>query len=195
VPGWALIAFGACGVLLPLAASWWTPMAIDAALVALSGAAGLSVGYAHHLRKQLAGLPLELGQDAVQSQIDGRRVYRFRARLGRGRVVRSPRVTVRFVPEGGPPQGLLATVPGERHCGAWTVWATDPEAAVQGPGRFEVALEVDEGGKVWKAAGQWDHDAVRTGHFQPQFAIVSGRVRNRQEGWDRIRPEEPSQGV
>lgn len=173
-PG-TILGAGAILALLPLIGIAWATGIADLALAALAAAIAGGTGWAWREAKRLAELPLEVAPVALVGWLDGGTVYRFRARLGRGRSLRDPTAEVRFVPEGGPPIDLVVEWPARSLCGPVTLLVRDPGDRVRPPGRFVVALTVRSAGRTWAATTEVPADAVRRGRFGG-VGVADGRV-------------------
>lgn len=178
-----LAAGGAVAAPLLAALALVEPIWAFAALLPLVGAAAL----ARH-RARIAGLPLEVAALGLVGRVDGMKVFRFRARLGRGRAVARAVAEVRW--RG--PDGVeipLSVEPGsyERVVGAWTICARDRGGKTGDAGELHVVVQADEGARTWQAAAQVPVAGLRRGRFAG--AAVSGGCLVPGD-WQAVVPEE-----
>lgn len=187
-PG-TILGAGVILALAPLVGLPFVPGLGDLLLAALAAAIAGATGWAFRESKRLAELPLEVAPVGAIGWLDGGRVYRFRARLGRGRSLRDPVAEVTFLPEQGEPIGLSAEWPARSLCGPITVLVRDPAGRVQGAGRFALRLTVRSAGQTWTAAATIPSDALREGRFGG-VTVAGGRVAF-DEGWAALIEEAP----
>lgn len=168
------LAGGSLGAALPLllAASAATPRLADAALAAAALIGPALAGWGLRVRARLRGLPLEIGPVAATGLADGARIFRFRARLGRGRRLARPRAEVWFEAADGR-VALPVRVPADELVGPFTLVATDPDGRCAGPGRFVVEVACDERGRAWSASRVIPRDAVTEGWFPPEWGAAT----------------------
>jgi hypothetical protein len=152
------------------------------ALIAVILAGGTT--FAWRETRRLAELPLELAPIALRGVVDGAILYRFRARLGRGRTFRDAQARVWFEPAEGEAIELVPRPLPPLATGPLTVVVADPDGRIAAPGAFRVALEVRSRGRSWTATATIA--AIEEGRFDG-IALVAGRVAFG-EDWDRIRP-------
>ncbi|MEQ1564406.1 MAG: hypothetical protein ABMA64_02125 [Myxococcota bacterium] len=161
---WALAGIAAAfAVMSPV---WWTPPLVDLGL-GLCALGSLAGGWsAIRLKRRLAQLPLEIAPVACVGWVDGVRVYRFRVRLGRGRVLLLPAATVSFVDDEEERYALAAEVPGDEMLGPFVIRVADPAHQCTGEGRFELRVECESpGGERYAAVQVIPSAAVRPGRF------------------------------
>jgi hypothetical protein len=156
---------GGLGVGAPLALTFPAVGALDLLLVGIAMAAAGGTLWVVRLKRFIDGLPLEIAPVVGTGLVDGVRVYRFRARLGRGRLLRDPSAEVSFVGSDGAPRRLDVEVPRGRLLGPFTVLARDRGGACATPGEFQVGVAASAGGTEWRAERRIPVDAVRDGWF------------------------------
>jgi hypothetical protein len=128
------------------AATWWTPLVLDLALVPIVVGALAGAGWGLARRRSLFTLPLEIAPTAARRE-DGR--LQVRVWLGRGRVMRDVRLVVT---EGGRSERVGAAGP---VVGPWT-------GVVRVPGeRVQVQATCTSGGRQWDASREVEVTAGR----------------------------------
>jgi hypothetical protein len=141
-------------------------------------------------RVHLDRLPLEVAPIALSSRIDGHPAYQFRVRLGRGRLMRDARATVRFVPDEGEPIALEPLEPdASERVGPWTLVVLDRDLQCTRPGHFAVGVEVEDRGKRLVASRQFPSEDIRPGRFAPPLIVRKGKVLLVTDRW--AEPEPP----
>lgn len=168
VEPWSLrtwLAVGGAAVLVPLALTFPATGALDLLLVGVAAASAGGVGWAIRIRRWLDGLPLEIAPVVGTGIVDGVRVWRFRARLGRGRLVEDPRAEVSFVGSDGVATPLEVEVPRGRLCGPFTIIARDVGNRFGASGAFRVSVSARSSGTEWRADRQIPAEQVREGRF------------------------------
>lgn len=181
------VGVAAATISLIVAATWGGTVAVSA--LVLGVIVVLVSGGLLALRVHLARLPLELADLALTTRIDGHHAYGFRARLGRGRLMRNATAQVRFLPDHGDPiplEPLMGT--GERLLGPWTVVIIDRDGRCGGEGRFEVSIDATEGQKTWTAAHTYGADDIQAGRFRAPVGMRNGRLALTHDAWDQVRP-------
>lgn len=191
-----VVALAALGVALGAAAiPTLTPVIADVVLVVLGLGSFGAAGYAWSMQRWLGSLPLELAPVVGRGRVDGQIVYRFRARLGRGRALHDPSARVRWEPASGEPIELEAVLPARSLCGPFTILVPDPMDRVDGPGRFYIEVEVESRGRAWIASGSYPEGAIHGGRFGGILTDKHGILWG--EGWleiDRSTPEDQKSG-
>lgn len=182
-PPGTLLAGGLVGAALPLLLTPLTPLVGDLALGLVAVTSLAAAWWALRLQRQLGALPLEIAPLVGTGIVDGVRVYRFRVRLGRGRMVAMPSATVTFVDEEDERRALPAEVPADELCGPFTIVVRDPTHAI-GDGRFEVRVACEAEGRRWETARELPTDVIREGWFAG-IALADGRIRFDSD-WTRI---------
>jgi hypothetical protein len=132
-------------------------LAEGAASVALGGASAIALaiaGWAWRERARARELPLVIEPSVVACRIDGQPAFRFKVRLGNGRLVRGARARVTWRPAAGDPVELAIVGPEGPRLGEWTVLAFDTLARVQGDGSFVVEVTAQERDRHWKTEAQ-----------------------------------------
>jgi hypothetical protein len=130
-----------CAGPLVLAAVPQTGTAVDVGLVGLAAAAPLVAWSAQ------------------------RPVYRFRARLGRGRRAVRPQASVCFEDDRGARHDLQPTIAAADLVGPFTLLCPDPERRCAGPGTFVVHLACEAEGRRWEATARLGKAQVQEGWF------------------------------
>lgn len=182
----SLLYAGSASVALPLLATTLAGPAIDPLLL---GGAGLSaVGWcgAWLWRRTIRSLPLELAPHACRGQLGGHPLFRFRARLGRNRILTQAEATVRFVGSGEPV--LLTPEPARLPVavGPWTIAVVDRERQCEGDGRFEVTVRVREGQRQWSATHSYDTASLLSGRFGADLRVEGERLVVDIDRWDEV---------
>lgn len=174
-------------VALPLVLAARAEGAAAFGLVALGLVAGFAVGALVYRRWQVLNLPLDVAPVVVRGQLDGLPAYRFRVRLGRGRVVQAARAEVIWQPEDGKPVTIEILEAAGARVGPWTVVALDRRRCCAEPGAFRLRVHAEERGRTWSADVPFGPETVREGRFAN--ALVPGRrVRLDLDAWDRVEP-------
>lgn len=172
-------------VALPLGLAARTQGAPAVLLVTLGLVAGFLVGAAVYRRWQLANLPLDVAPIVLRGTLDGLPAYRFRVRLGRGRLAHTARAEVFWHPDDGRPVPIEIIEAAGARVGPWTVLAVDRARRCDVPGAFRLRVHAEERGRAWSADVPFPADAVRDGRFAN--ALVPGRrVRLDLDAWDRV---------
>lgn len=173
----------------PLVGTAWATGAADLVLVGLSAAGAGAAGMLWRLRKRLAHLPLEVSPKVLYGQIHGKPVYRFRVRLGRGRVARALRAEVSF--ESGSQRVRLRTVGlGDGAViGPWTVAAVDDQGVVGSGGELVLRVAAREAERAWDRECRWPVSAVRPGRFDSGLRRQRGRLDWDPKNWDAVLDE------
>lgn len=166
-------AIAAVGIGLPIGGAILADGGAAWAFAALGAGAAAAVAALARRRRAARTLPLELAAFALRGRIDGTPVWRFRARLGRGRALRRPRAEVRLVGDAG--EVVLETlVPADVLVGPFTIVARDPGRLVGDRGVLVVRVACEEAGRVWEAEARYDVAACRDGWFAAHtFADVA----------------------
>jgi hypothetical protein len=168
--------FGATAAVVPLGLTFVATGWVDGALVATSLLLATGFGAAAAARQRLDRLPLRVAESAVWGWVDGVRVLRFRACLGRGRSCR-PVMRARWVPREGAPVPLQVQLASDHVCGPFVGTVVQPPV---GEGHYEVEAQVgDEVAKATIAAS-----SVREGRFDR--GIVAGRRLRFDDAWDQV---------
>lgn len=183
-PG-AIAGLGGAVSALPLAAIPFVPLLGDVIAGVVCVAGLVATGWLFTERRRIGQLPLELAAAAARGRVDGVDVYRFRARLGRGRRMRRPEVTVTWRPADGAPVPLAVALPVDDLCGPWTIVASDPAGVVRGPGALHLEVRVDSAGQPWRAAASYELEAVPAGRFD-QGLQLGRRGLEWSDAWDRV---------
>lgn len=134
-------------------------------------------------RNRVASLPLEISEVALAGTRGATRTYRFRARLGRGRRVRDPRVEVRIGSR------VLSTARLPPLIGPFTIYAVDAQGS-EPEGTLVVRVSGREGGRRWEAERAFGPANLRPGRFAPGVVHRRGRLELDPERWDAVLPEE-----
>lgn len=169
---------------LPWLGAWTTDGGFDVGWMGLSGLALVGGAWLQLRRRALVALPLELGRVAVRASIDGRTVVRVRARLGRGRRLRDPSVSARFVTSDGQEHVLPTLWPVNEVTGAFTVSVLDREGITAGAGALTMRVEVRAADRTWHAERSWD--ALRDGRFAAPVVREGGRWAHDRARWDHV---------
>jgi hypothetical protein len=173
VPGISLLATG----------ELWLGGAAVATAVFGSSAASL-------WRLRLDRLPLELSRTGLVGELSGHRVVRFRARLGRGRVLSDPAATVQWLPDDGEPTPIDVVGPGVAHLlGAWTVLAIDRGQHLGEAGTLEVTVRGREGERDWQVSRQFPIGELRHGTFAGGLEHRGGKLSVVPRTWDAVTEE------
>lgn len=179
VEPWSLrtwLALGGAGVLLPLALTIPAAGVLDLVLVGLALTSAGGALWAIRVRTWLDRLPLEIAPVAGTGRIDGMRVYRFRARLGRGRRLQDPSAVVEFVGSDGKALPLDVQLPQGPLCGPFTVIARDTAGSFGNPGELRIRIAARAAGSEWQAERRILATDVREGRFGG-ISPVSGKIR------------------
>ena len=153
----------------------------------LSSASALFWASVQWTRSRRAQLPLELAPRALVELGDAVDLYRFRVRLGRGRLMGDMSIRVSFCPEEGPVVQLsVESGPVANWLGPRTLLVCDREGRCRGPGHFEVEASARSGGRLWTATRRWPRDDVQEGRFSPAFSVVDGRFSRWLPDWEQL---------
>ncbi len=174
-----------CG---PLIGTVWATGALDAVLIVASALGALGAGALALHRRRLDALPLELSPVALATTERGHRVYRFRARLGHGRVLRAVGHEVRFEL----PDGSMLTLPTaiphlSAVVGPWTILVDDGPGLCDRPGVFRVRAWGREGARTWETERVYPREALQPGRFARPAERWRGRLALSPD-WDAVEP-------
>ncbi|MEM6927910.1 MAG: hypothetical protein AAF602_13345 [Myxococcota bacterium] len=157
-----LVGVGLAAGIFPTA----TPLAVDLMLAAGSATAIGAAAFVGGARGAVHGLPLQIAPRASRGVSRGQPVFRFRARLGRGRTLTEPVATVSWQGPDGDEVPLDPWVPADTLCGPFTFLAHDPAGRVDGQGQFVVRLQVQSAGRAWSAERRIAVEDVVEGPFE-----------------------------
>jgi hypothetical protein len=172
IAGIGISVMGICA----LAATLVAPLAADITLGLAGSLALVAAGWGVASRRQLAQLPLELGEQVYLQERDGGEMAHVRVRLGLGRTVRAPSATAQWHgPDGSVAVEVL--VPHTHLCGPWTLLVP------VGQGDLEVEVTVHAAGQEWQASRRWSAADICSGRFAAGFSVARGRVRVDHGAW------------
>ena len=155
--------------------------------VILSVPAGFLLGHGAVARHLASRLPLAFAEAALRGSSMGRPVYRFRVRLGRGRLMKSARARVVFRTHEARHELPLVLDQMDALVGPWTLLARDPEGVVGPGGVFDVDVRGLAGDEEVMASASWDEATLREGTFEPGMLVQKGRLHIDPDAWERVR--------
>ena len=176
-------AIGAIGALIPIGMMTWLPPIGDALMLSGALMATWAAGWAFRYRSWARSLPLQVSEKVLHEVRGDVSLYRFRARLGRGRMLAAPCAEVVFHSGVDEPVELVVHVPCDVVVGPWTFVVEGPSLPVA-DGHFELRVSGRSDGQVWRAQRRIPVSSVRDGVFKASFAQVRGRWVWDLEGWD-----------
>jgi hypothetical protein len=195
VEGMSSGGFAAVAVLLvgaPIAGTVAVTGMADLVLAGLAVLAGGGATWAALHRRQLALLPLEFAEAALQGRLDGCTAYRFRIRLGHGRPMRNACAEVEFVREDGAVVRLEPVMDqAPVLLGPWTVVVLDPARQCEGDGVFRVRVQVKEAARTWESERHWPRAVVQKGRFESAIRLHRGRLVWDAVAWDAVLEDSP----
>jgi hypothetical protein len=177
-------AIAALGVFGPLLLVPIVPLAGDVLAVAFSLVASVATGWALRHRTLVSALPMELSDQVLTGVVNGAPVYRFRARLGKGRGVRKLSSLATFRPKTGEPVVLQVLIPADLVFGPFTLVVVDGAGACVGPGEWTLEVSGTSKGQQWAAKRHWAVDEVTKGRFQAGFSRKGRRWVWDRDAWD-----------
>jgi hypothetical protein len=178
----ALVLGGSAAGTLGLPSPWhWAAGAIGVVFVVL-----MAFGVMH--RRKIRNEPLRLLGTALTGTLNGAKVYRFRAVLGRGRPMLNARVEVRFLGADGvevPLEPVIREAP--VLLGPWTIAAVD-RAGLTSTGEMLVHVTAEERGRTWEVERSFSTGDMTEGRFASPIAKGRGRMRWDPDAFDRVEP-------
>ena len=179
----------AAGVVVPLVVTALTGPVVDVALVVGAVAGGVVGSGLVMVRQRVRNLPLELAGPACRAEVGGYPAYRFRVRLGRGRIFTQGKATVTWV---NGQERLALPVVLDRvglGVGPWTLLVVDTDRRIGTDGHFEVHVQVMEGQRSWQASADYPLATLVPGRFGSDLTAEGDGLAVDPDRWDVVTGE------